>query len=560
MFHASAGSQRDGGQFDSYGRHEMNGRSSAAFHREDMNGRNSVISGRNEINGRNSVASFRNDPNGRSSVASDRNGRSSVASGNGAQENGRSSVVSGVKDNRDRRSSGSGAGSHNSVHGSAASSRSSRSHISSMSSTNTSSPGYIFMSYQWRHRALMEGVKDWLEEAGIKVSIDIDPRTGSIQPPDQASLVGAALVVIGLSSKYKENIDCEVEAKFAQRMNKRVIFLQLEEGYTGTSWLKPMVQSNILLDFTKENDMNKMNQLMQVIRKEMKPFNIRLRRLKEFTVNTPLDRRPADVTGVLGLSNGTIVVIDKDNNLLKLFSEEGEYLSSIYNPQEAWGITSVNGSEFATCGLYDQKVHFWKVEGKLIRKTDKLFSLTSHAEGIHFNGRYFVILHRQELKLSLLSPNGRELGQINLNRIDNGRLEIGRDLKLDKDQDLIYIPVLKDIKGVLCIEFEFSHRTSKIHLTERWRCPLLGRPSTIMKIDGVIGGSDVICATDLTTKSVEMIGTDETNRGTLLWHAFLEGQPNCITGYVDSNGTRKFLLSYSYFDGKRSHITIFRFH
>jgi len=59
------------------------------------------------------------------------------------------------------------------------------------------------------------------------------------------TIENASVVVIGLSSSYKESQACRTEAEYAYRLKKNIIYIMAEDGYNPKGWLGNMLGNKV---------------------------------------------------------------------------------------------------------------------------------------------------------------------------------------------------------------------------------------------------------------------------------------------------------------------------
>ena len=67
---------------------------------------------------------------------------------------------------------------------------------------------HIMISYQWVHQEILLEVRNALLKAGYKVWMDIDQMTGSTIESMAKAVEGAKLVLMSVSKKYKDSVNC----------------------------------------------------------------------------------------------------------------------------------------------------------------------------------------------------------------------------------------------------------------------------------------------------------------------------------------------------------------
>jgi len=87
----------------------------------------------------------------------------------------------------------------------------------------------------------MKQLADLLKTIGINVLMDegqIDRNGREVRIEDVEM---AAIMIVGISSQYKESLEGRTEAEFASRLNKKIIWLVVEDDYTPKGWLKALI-------------------------------------------------------------------------------------------------------------------------------------------------------------------------------------------------------------------------------------------------------------------------------------------------------------------------------
>uniref|UniRef100_K1PV25 Uncharacterized protein n=1 Tax=Magallana gigas TaxID=29159 RepID=K1PV25_MAGGI len=113
---------------------------------------------------------------------------------------------------------------------------------------------HVMISYQWDSQSTMLKVKESLKEAGFKVWMDVENISGSTLEAMSLAIENAAVVLIGMSKKYKESPNCRSEAEYAYKLRKSVVPLRLEPRYVPDGWLGIIVGTRLYFDFTSPRD------------------------------------------------------------------------------------------------------------------------------------------------------------------------------------------------------------------------------------------------------------------------------------------------------------------
>ncbi|KAK3108134.1 hypothetical protein FSP39_001797 [Pinctada imbricata] len=207
--------------------------------------------------------------------------------------------------------------------------------------------------------------------------------------------------------------------------------------------------------------------------KQPDPRRLKATKCQEFSVKRPEDKEKVWVTGVLCVSD-KVVVVNKENYVLKLFDQNGTYLSSTELEDHTWGITFIRDSIFATCG-FSNTVYLWTVRGQTIVSEDVSYHVDHSAHGIHYNGTYYCVLHRDYNAITILDRQGRQVRKIIMKEACGKKFEFGWDIHMDSDTNNIYVPCMNGY-GVVCMTIEGK---------ALWFTPLFG-PRGITEIQGTL--------------------------------------------------------------------------
>jgi hypothetical protein len=110
---------------------------------------------------------------------------------------------------------------------------------------------HIMISYNKYSRDLCMRIKNALEAAGFSIWIDVEDIHGSSLESMSQAIEDSELVLICMSQKYKESLNCRAEAEYVFQMQKPFIPLIMESGYKPSGWLGILLGSRIYVDFTK---------------------------------------------------------------------------------------------------------------------------------------------------------------------------------------------------------------------------------------------------------------------------------------------------------------------
>ena len=108
------------------------------------------------------------------------------------------------------------------------------------------------ISYNSSSRPLCLQIKSQLEEAGYKVWIDVNDIHGSSLDSMARAVEDARTVLICITEKYRQSLNCQAEAQYAFKMNKHIVPLIMEKDYENVrGWLGIIMSDKIFVNFTK---------------------------------------------------------------------------------------------------------------------------------------------------------------------------------------------------------------------------------------------------------------------------------------------------------------------
>jgi len=80
------------------------------------------------------------------------------------------------------------------------------------------------ISYCWSQQNKIKQVANHLKSFQIPIWIDVEQMEGSVLEAMADAVEQASVVIIGVSSHYKESQACRTEAEYAYKLKKELIF------------------------------------------------------------------------------------------------------------------------------------------------------------------------------------------------------------------------------------------------------------------------------------------------------------------------------------------------
>lgn len=109
-------------------------------------------------------------------------------------------------------------------------------------------------------------VKDRLKHAGYKVWMDVEHMTGSTLEAMALAVEKSAVVLIGMTQKYKDSPSCRSEAEYIYKLRKSFIPLRLQHRYVPDGWLGMLIGTRLYFDISSDD---RIDQQIENVLKEL---------------------------------------------------------------------------------------------------------------------------------------------------------------------------------------------------------------------------------------------------------------------------------------------------
>jgi len=97
--------------------------------------------------------------------------------------------------------------------------------------------GQVMISYCWAQKEQAKRIANYLKSKNVPVWIDIEQMEGSILEAMAKAVEESSVILIFLSSRYKDSQACRTEAEYAYKLKKEIICIMAEENYEPRGWL-----------------------------------------------------------------------------------------------------------------------------------------------------------------------------------------------------------------------------------------------------------------------------------------------------------------------------------
>ncbi|XP_072044548.1 uncharacterized protein [Amphiura filiformis] len=122
------------------------------------------------------------------------------------------------------------------------------------SSIDTCRPIKVMISYQWDVQENMVKLKENLSRTNLfSVWMDVDKMKGSILAGMADAVEESDVILVCLSRKYKESLNCRTEASYAYKLKKPLVPLLVEDNYNPDGWLGALVGMELYYKFHQQD-------------------------------------------------------------------------------------------------------------------------------------------------------------------------------------------------------------------------------------------------------------------------------------------------------------------
>ena len=115
---------------------------------------------------------------------------------------------------------------------------------------------HVMISYQWDAQKVLVEVKNKLQASGYRVWMDLEQMGGSTLDTMAKAVEDAAVVLVCVSQRYKESLNCRSEAEYAYQLRKDIIPLMMQRNYQADGWLGMLVGTKLWIDLHSKQIVN----------------------------------------------------------------------------------------------------------------------------------------------------------------------------------------------------------------------------------------------------------------------------------------------------------------
>lgn len=110
---------------------------------------------------------------------------------------------------------------------------------------NQKPSGQVMISYSWYQKGRMRQLASHLKSLGFNVWVDIEQMEGSVLGKMAEAVESSSVIVIGLSSTYKDSQACRTEAEYAYKLKKEIVFVAAEDYFSPKGWLGALLGNHL---------------------------------------------------------------------------------------------------------------------------------------------------------------------------------------------------------------------------------------------------------------------------------------------------------------------------
>jgi phosphopantothenate-cysteine ligase len=128
----------------------------------------------------------------------------------------------------------------------------------------------IMISYNWGCQKTVLALAKQLQLAGFNVWLDVEQMEGSTLGAMADAVEGSRIVLVCVSRKYKESVNCRLEGEYAFQKKKEIIPLMMEANYSADGWLGALMGTKLWFDCSSLDSLStNLDQILRAIRKKL---------------------------------------------------------------------------------------------------------------------------------------------------------------------------------------------------------------------------------------------------------------------------------------------------
>ena len=110
----------------------------------------------------------------------------------------------------------------------------------------------VVISYELSSKSICLKLKEKLELSSYNTWMDLNDTIYSNLDSTLKKIEQSLCFIICLTEKYRQSIVCQIQAQYAFKLNKKIICLQMQNGYRNAmGWLGTIIGNNRCIDFNE---------------------------------------------------------------------------------------------------------------------------------------------------------------------------------------------------------------------------------------------------------------------------------------------------------------------
>lgn len=115
----------------------------------------------------------------------------------------------------------------------------------------------IMISYNSKYRDQCMKMNNELKKRGYKTWIDVEQMSSNLFDDMADAVEKASVILICYSEEYRKSANCRLEAEYAFKQNKPMVFVRLQQGYKPEGWIGLMIGQRLYVDLSADSDFQK---------------------------------------------------------------------------------------------------------------------------------------------------------------------------------------------------------------------------------------------------------------------------------------------------------------
>jgi hypothetical protein len=129
-----------------------------------------------------------------------------------------------------------------------------------------SDTGFVMISYSWTYKNECLKLNSELKNRGLLTWIDVDNMSENLFDGMSRAIETCTVVLICFSDEYRQSVNCRLEAEYAFKIKKPVVFVRMQANYQPQGWFGLMMGQRIFVDFADSTDSDSTVRISEIVR------------------------------------------------------------------------------------------------------------------------------------------------------------------------------------------------------------------------------------------------------------------------------------------------------